>query len=507
MVSGIRGEEMAKIIYVPLDERPCNLVFPQDLFNQKDIQIIVPPDDLLPYKTKSADVDGLFEFLLKESKNADGLVVSMDMLLYGGLVPSRIHELSTETIKERHELIKELKKQNPKLQIYAFQIIMRCPQYNGADEEPLYYKDYGRNIFLTGYYEHKMKLGRLSAEEKANYESLVVPAEHLNNFVSRRQKNLSFNLLSLNLVKDNAIDFMIMCQDDASEFGYPAMDQAVVTTAIKESHLSLKVYAYSGADELGVIMVSRMVNRLKGKTPKFYLKYPSPTTPMVVPCLEDRALDNSVKYQIISAGGIIVSSLAEADICILILMGATKMFPRVVKNDREIDVLVNLIEAFEFIKFASKTHPVVIADLFYLNAGSTEVLNLIKESGLLMDVAAYAGWNTAANAFGTAVAQGIAYFLFGNTDAHIRFLIKRYIEDVGYCGVVRSSVSKKIESIGFDYFHAGEKRGVVAYMVKDELLDFIDEYLSEIKNKFNLINVELPWKRMFEVGFDIELKD
>lgn len=430
----------------------------------------------------------------------------MDMILYGGLVPSRIHELPVETIKARLELVKEFKKQNPKLLIYVFQIIMRCPQYNGADEEPLYYKDYGRNIFLTGYYEHKNQLGRLSQEEKMNYESLVIPAEHLNNFVSRRQKNLSFNLESLDLVKSNIIDFMIMCQDDASEFGYPAMDQAVVTSAIKESRLMLKVYAYSGADELGVIMVSRIANHIYGKMPKFYLKYPSPTTPMVVPCLEDRALDNTVKYQILSAGGMIVSSLQEADICILILMGATKMFPRVVKNDREIDVLVNLVEAFEFMKFAAKTHPVVVADLFYLNAGSIEVLNFIKASDMLMDVAAYAGWNTASNALGTAVSQGIAYYLFGKTEAHTKFLIKRYIEDVGYCGIVRSSVSKKIEAIGFDYFHAGEKRGVVAKMVNEELLSFIDNNLSEIKNTFILKNVEMPWKRMFEVGFEIELK-
>ncbi|MDZ4197050.1 MAG: DUF4127 family protein [Candidatus Izemoplasmatales bacterium] len=495
---------MAKIVYIPMDERPCNLLFPQELFIQGDIQMITPDHSILPTKRNPANVEKLFQFLLETTKDAYGLVLSIDMLLYGGLVPSRIHEIPKEVLYERIEWLKQLKVNNPSLIIYAFQVIMRSPQYNGADEEPLYYKEYGRNIYLHGYYQHRQLLGLVNKEDLVHWEKLSTPKEHLDNFIHRRQTNLEMNLVSLQLVKEKLIDFMIMCQDDASEYGFPAMDQAVISKAIKEQHLMLSVYAYSGADELGVIMVSRMVNHVYGKMPKFFLKYPSPTTPMVVPCLEDRALDNTVKYQVLSAGGMIVSSLQEADIVMLVLMGATKMFPRVVLHDREVDVMINLIEAFEFAKYAIAFKPVIVADLIYLNAGSVDVLNLLKESGLLLKVATYAGWNTASNALGTAIAGGIAYLLFGPTNAHYAFLMKRYVEDIGYCGIVRSSVTEKLEGTEFDYFHAKVQRGVVSSMVNHELVSFIDTHLGEIKHLFTLHDVHMPWKRMFEVGFDIQ---
>ncbi len=497
---------MAKIVYIPLDERPCNRKFPYELFHQGNVEIIIPPLSILPSKRQSGNVEALQHFLTKETKDADGLVLCIDTLLYGGLVPSRIHTLSDEVIAARFEFLTTLKKQNPQLVIFACQVIMRSPQYNGADEEPLYYKVYGEKIFQYGKYLHKQQLHSLTPEQKQLWENLNIPEDYLHDFIQRRQLNLSYNLKSLDYLQDQKLDFLIMCQDDAAEFGFPAMDQEVITKAIKAKHLRLKAYAYSGADELGVILVARMVAHLEKRIPKFYVKYPSPTSAMVVPCLEDRYLDNTIKYQILSAGGMMVSTVAEADIILVVLMGATKMFPRPVYHDREIDVCINLIEAFEFIKQYQGQKHLAIADLLYLNAGSLDVLDLLKESKLLTQVAAYSGWNTASNALGTAVAQAISVFFFGYTREQRRFLFKRYVEDVGYCGLVRSKVTEQLPFFQLDYFHVVEQRGVASLLVKHELEAFIRHQLAEVEAEFQLVDVQLPWKRMFEVDFDILLK-
>ena len=47
MVPGIRKETMAKIVYVPMDERPCNYRFPKELFHQGEFEIITPPITIL----------------------------------------------------------------------------------------------------------------------------------------------------------------------------------------------------------------------------------------------------------------------------------------------------------------------------------------------------------------------------------------------------------------------------------------------------------------------------
>ena len=76
---------MRKIVYLPLDERPCNALFPVRLFGDA-LDIAVP--SVLGRKKQAAAWEDLRSFLDRETPGADGLILSMDMLLYGGLVPS-----------------------------------------------------------------------------------------------------------------------------------------------------------------------------------------------------------------------------------------------------------------------------------------------------------------------------------------------------------------------------------------------------------------------------------
>ncbi|MEH6858905.1 DUF4127 family protein, partial [Priestia megaterium] len=87
---------MNKIMYLPLDERPCNYKFPVKLAELTDLELIVPNRSLLGNKKKPADVSGLQEWLLENCQDASYLIVSIDMLVYGGIVPSRIHNLTKE---------------------------------------------------------------------------------------------------------------------------------------------------------------------------------------------------------------------------------------------------------------------------------------------------------------------------------------------------------------------------------------------------------------------------
>lgn len=122
-----------KIVFVPLDDRPCNKLFPQYLFGDVDIAFTVFQE--LGEKKKPAEYERVKEFLVEECRDAFGLVLSMDMLLYGGLLPSRLHDLDKETLGERAELLHLLRGENPKLLIYGFQTIMRCPTYSSTLEE------------------------------------------------------------------------------------------------------------------------------------------------------------------------------------------------------------------------------------------------------------------------------------------------------------------------------------------------------------------------------------
>lgn len=60
------------------------------------------------------------------------LILAVYMLLYGGIVPSRLHFLSQEEIFSRVDFIKTLKEINPKLKIFAFSLVTRCPTYSSG---------------------------------------------------------------------------------------------------------------------------------------------------------------------------------------------------------------------------------------------------------------------------------------------------------------------------------------------------------------------------------------
>ena len=58
-------------------------------------------------------MNSIRDFLLANIEKADAAVISIHTLLYGGLIPSRLHHLSEETVLERLMLLKELRRKEP----------------------------------------------------------------------------------------------------------------------------------------------------------------------------------------------------------------------------------------------------------------------------------------------------------------------------------------------------------------------------------------------------------
>ncbi|MFA7529432.1 MAG: DUF4127 family protein, partial [Bacilli bacterium] len=59
-----------KIIYLPLDERPCNYLFPREIFAGTDIAVAAPPAAAMGKKKTPGDFQLIREFLLNECKDA-----------------------------------------------------------------------------------------------------------------------------------------------------------------------------------------------------------------------------------------------------------------------------------------------------------------------------------------------------------------------------------------------------------------------------------------------------
>lgn len=189
-----------------------------------------------------------------------------------------------------------------------------------SDEEPDYYADWGRDIFRKGCTGHRLELGIATDEEIRELADidLRLPAEVLQDYLGRRAINIEANKQALELVSDGVIDFMIVPQDDSAPYGHTAKDQEKVRARITALDLELKVYMYPGADEVGCTLLARMLNMAEGRRPLVYPRLSAVQGAFVTPLFEDRFFYETLKYQILAAGGLIASSAAEADLVLLV---------------------------------------------------------------------------------------------------------------------------------------------------------------------------------------------
>ena len=135
-----------KICFVPIDNRPVCYNLVRDIVSiDSSIELFLPPRDYLGSLTKSANIEALFLWL-KSCPKCDVIILSLDTLAYGGLIPSRRCPESFDDIKLRIEKLKQILKEK-EAKILAFSSIMRISNNNYNEEEKVYWKDYGKKIF------------------------------------------------------------------------------------------------------------------------------------------------------------------------------------------------------------------------------------------------------------------------------------------------------------------------------------------------------------------------
>ena len=489
-----------KIVYLPLDERPCNYHFAGRIAEGSGIEVVKPEKCILGDKKHPADFDGVKEFLLSHAPDADSYVLSLDMLLYGGIVPSRLHHLSEDVLCQRLGVVARIKEMNPKAKIYAFALIMRCPKYSSADEEPDYYGDCGREIFLSGQVKHKLALGEMEqAEAQAlldTYQSVI--GAHLQDFETRRGVNRNLLLKAVEMLH-KSIDFLIIPQDDSAAYGYTSMDREAIKEEIRRRGLQ-DVAMYPGADEVGMTLLARAVCEYRGISPKIYCEFAHENAENVTPLYEDRPLGATLPFQIMSAGCVACDDPEKADIILYLNYPAHS--PVEVFEEKSAGYDERHLEAFtqSIIKSIQAGKVTALADGAFCNGGDKAFLKDLNEKLSLLSLSAYAGWNTSSNTLGTVICQAVFVFLFGDSAHQKRFLAERLYEDVGYCGYVRSYVTQNLlPALGYDYFNAGETSGEVAGLVRNELAAFMGANFPNIAKVYDIHICQMPWRRMFEV--------
>jgi hypothetical protein len=455
---------------LPVDGRPVVRAQVQQLVALAGWQLRCPEVSALGHFRQPADRDALAAWLQRESVGAAGVIVSVDMLLYGGLVPSRFVPDTLPELLARLALLHELPQP-----LYAFAATMRISNNDVADEEKPYWATHGRALWAWSFHSDRCAVHGLP-EDPALADA--IPTEIRTDYLATRARNFAVNRALLGLVAEGVIQRLVLPQDDTAEFGFNIAERRALAAESAALGLSDRVLIYPGADEVLHTLCAHAVSR--GQPPlRLALRCTDPGHVGDLRALyEDRPVLDSVASQVAAVGAVITDEAPDAT-----LLVHTRG-----RSQGDWAMHKGLPEALP-IAFELPAGPVAVADLAYANGGDPELLAHLP----VAELAGYAGWNTASNSLGSLLAQLVlARGRWGELPNRLVTAL-RLAEDVAYQAelrqVLRDAVAEPSGTLEADYAAA--------------VVPAVDAWLAERGLPGRVSRCYLPWGRSFEIGLEL----
>ena len=443
-----------KICFVPIDNRPVCYNLAKDIAAvDNDIELLLPPREYLGDLKKNAKVDLIIEWM-KKNTDCDAMILSLDTLAYGGLIPSRRgvdengHIETFEDIKNRIEKIKSLLAGK---KVYAFSSIMRISNNNYNEEEKEYWKDWGKKIF-----EYSFSDGLNQSD---------IPQEILDNYLETRKRNFEINKIYLDWQKEGLFDTLIFSKDDCAIKGFN------VKEALELEKLGGKTK--TGADEIPLTLLAGAVK----KDIKIYPTFLEPNYKNCVSNYEDISIEQSVLGQLELGGFEIATSEQDADIILIINNFVNKQGELVMGWDTGAKYKGN---------FVAPKKPYAIADVRFANGADNNFVQDFLQHINNKIFYGYSAWNTSANTLGSLLV-GIKIKWNAkkyNEQAFNKLQMIRFLDDWAYQANVRKEIKEPCN-------------------IKN-LMKPYEERLASIFNVNSNYTYSFPWNRKFEVEVTIK---
>lgn len=509
-----------RILSVPLDSRPCTMLFHRSLAAVAGFSMLCPPEEFLGRYMTPGDTPEIFSWLEKHWESCDTALLSVEMLLYGGLVASRDMRVSDGFVQSRRERLRRLLGREKRPRVVLCSSVMRTmPTFSretvfrrtadfASFMERLYEKSLERPEMLWTYFEEM--------EKSADAEL----AEVLSACRRARRRGFSVNGMLLDWLEEGLADFCFIGLDDVVTKGPNLIEKEMLQQRIDRRHMK-NCLIYPGTDEMQMVAVAREACRHYGEYPSFSVLYSCDTPQSRKTLYEDRPLEDIVRALLEAAG---VSENRENPqiylFCSNLASGQREAFSQTyVRN--------GLARAFalKIAEFQRGGKPVAVADTAYANGADGVFARALLHRASPRGFFGYAAWNTASNTLGTVIAQSIVTWLGRRApkreeSERIRqeFLFERFADDWLYQSVVRPRLKALCMALGVADYNLGSLCGRISRQAEKMLKKrvgplagaFAGDYVFcgeryRIEKPFEL-SAFLPWPRIFEVSLRCRLR-
>ena len=506
------------LAFLPLDERPVNIGLPAGVAAIAGATLVLPPTELLPQLRQPGDADSLGRWLESTAPSTDAVIASLDMLCYGGLIAARTTADTTLGALTRLDVLRRLHAAHPGLPLCAVSLVMRASNSYNPQEEPDYWARHGMELHKLGTLHHRDLLETLGASHAGNAEALAalraaLPGEIVADFERRRLRNHHVNLEAIALASEGVVDPLLITADDTAEHSAGSAEQVWLKQWSHLLPIAGEVLMYPGADEVAAVLVARQLAARFGVTPRFTVECADPPGMQRIAKYENSPMHEAVDRQLRASGSVTVADPTamalvvhapdpkRRDHCGMVVQksgtghdGVQSIFDAddAVEANKTADLIANLLAA---------GREVALADLRYSNGADPLLIEELHRRGILLELVAYGGWNTAGNALGSVVAAAAAIQIgraagtFDPTAAR-RVLLHRLIEDFAYMTDARRPLNAGVYTFADRTEEAAAERSIGVRL--DATLKRLTGW-----DDLGIADVRFPWHRSFEVDFTI----
>ncbi len=436
-----------RILLVPLDSRPPCRQFVIDAARIAGCEIVTPPTEILDYYSQPGETEAIQQWTAENIAGCDAAILSADQLLHGGLLASREAKKTADDANRLLAFFEDLHREHPEVPLYVFNILPRILPPDSIDgrDEKKYLMEYSR-------LSDRIDLSTAPSEDElSELEELrsLIPPESLRRYDALFAENARLNLRLIDLAANGTLTRLIIGQDDGERYGIPNREKRELERHIRNLKLSdEQVFLTFGADEIALSLLSFIESRRDGYSPQIAVSYGSEAVPWRIMPYMAATMETTALEKIILSGGQYTAS-AQSDFTLYLSA-----------NDRS--TLSSRKENAEKIKHAvhQKKHIALVDLSESFRADEALLPFLVKNNTPLHALSAYAGWNTASNAIGTAVAQSVLFEtalrrcrtaeeLDALAHAQFAYLDQRFLEDYFYLKDIVDGVNFVLVRAGY----------------------------------------------------------
>lgn len=505
-----------RILLIPVDDRPAVSHFAAMIGDIAGYEVVTPPPSTLGKFKQPGSPPAILAWLdSQDLTQFDAVVVSADMVAYGGLIASRTDRSSETLAKSRLRELWKIRKKSHDTPFYVFSTLTRIAPTALAEN-----RAWRQDLYYWAIYREQVRLyNDPEAKRKMAVYAERVPKAELDRYDAVRSRNVAIQTELIKMTFHGAFSHLTFGQDDAAPVGPHTREIAALNKEIARLKLQGKAQFCMGIDQISNCLVSRAIADQCHWSPAVAIRTADAKGLEQVAAYESEPIRESLKDQIETSGATITDDLAKADY--ILYLNTPK------RDEMQFDAFVKEMTASIA---AGKRIAVADTNLGWSGTADPELFDALTAKRQGPQLVSYAGWNTAGNTMGTTIPAANAYLLalqskidgLRRETAARKFVLHRLVTDYFYNRYVRPEAYRMIEQMqngDREEITSAENAARVEAFVKKDMADRLQKTFHDqmVANPFKAdgrtyavigledIVVELPWPRAYECHIDFNL--